>query len=187
MKRNEQALRDQQIAVERGLGDSENAVAERHGMTTRTVRRAVRRAELNRSPVFDDPVDLTLDHVASLEKAISDLALVRMRHGVSPKTEVAAIRQQLQAMSQRREFLIAIGIIPTNRASSAEHRALYAGQIAHWMRDAARNWGMDSDAEEWISAAINDWLENGPQEPLGPKPDRSTHKHVPQEQQDEAE
>lgn len=120
MNRRAQAHRDLLIALESLTGRSQSAIAERYGISERTVRRAVKRAK-QRGGAF--PTGTSFGHLSEhwvqLAAAIEDLALVRTA-ATNPRTSVAAIRAQAALLIERWRILVSLGLVqaPTEGSTS---------------------------------------------------------------------
>lgn len=159
--------RDLQIGIQRSLGHSEEAVAENHGVSTRTVRRVYKklRDDAHR-PDASDPVGLITEEVMRLDSLAEDLAKERI-WGRSSDVRIRAMLGQLRVWKTRRGVLTDIGVFP-----SADYQSIRRGcatQIEGWLRTEIGAAGYPNELGVWISKRIQDWVDDGPKTPHSEK------------------
>lgn len=98
MRRSEQSRRDRRIAFERKT-TAAGEVARRHGVSTRTVRRAVRRVEREVGRDGMIGIDLMARQKARLESANDELSRLRGRHD-DPELLVRIVSAQLEVIRE---------------------------------------------------------------------------------------
>jgi hypothetical protein len=127
-------------------------LARRYGVSERTVRRAIRRVQR------EDPAahERRVDYHRFLDTTIEQLAVERM-NARSPRTRIAAMRQQMNLMKERERFHLDPGIrfAPPERDQPSPDRfavALVALAIAE---------GLDEGVVAWIQETSEKLLAGG--------------------------
>lgn len=112
MRREARVQRDLVMRFESLSGLTHKEIARRHGVSTKTVQRAVARARCPSFPSTDTHgVDQLSERWAQIERMIEDLALARME-ATNPRTQVAAIRVQSTLLIEQVRMLIALRPAP---------------------------------------------------------------------------
>ena len=120
----------------------------RYGVSERTVRRAIKRSETTWSLPHAPPLTQHLDDLwARLVAANEDLALARIA-AHNPRTQVAALRRQLDVMAEQRQILAAL------RGGAGQSVSLE--RIHEKLLAAARRDQVGAEVEAWLRDAFHE-------------------------------
>lgn len=111
----QQYRQDQQIVLALLNGSTQAEAAARHGVSERTVRRALKRWKESRPKSLDlsDPLEQLADQLHFLQVAKEDLAEIRCDPASSERTTIAAIAAQLKVQREHTDLMIATGLLPS--------------------------------------------------------------------------
>lgn len=156
MSRQARLRRDLCMTVESASGSSHQQIAQRHGVSTKTVQRAIMRARGAGSDVgSDSPGGLLSDHWLKLEQAKEDLALARIG-AANDRTRVAATRLQTALMREQWNMLLQLGLVPSTR-DHRELRKAIGGELRGTILAAARQDGLSAEMQTWLDDATGDF------------------------------
>ena len=152
MTRDRQLRRDLAIALEAIGGRPQREIATRYGICTRTVRRAIGRAQQLADGNYSKETLESLDkRWTELTASIEDLGIARIE-AQNPRTLIAAISKQSKLMHARSKLQIACARIDPARD---RQRIALAQEFADQLLAAARRDGLARETRIWLATATS--------------------------------
>lgn len=148
MNRREQERRDHLIAAGSASGLCQNELADRFGVSERTVRRALGRV---RGAAVRPSLDRLTDHCDQLDEAIEQLGIARSA-AENPRTVVAAIGAQAQLLMRRHEIWADLGLAPFPDSDARSRLDLFAERL---LEAAEADAELDEGARRWLLATTD--------------------------------
>src|SRR5688572_27206 len=150
----ERRRRDGMIVADRARGLTWPQLADRHGVSERTARRAVEVWYRRQPAMLDvDPDQVVRETLASLEQSIGDYALLSMT-AKGEAIRLGAMKARDDALGHRILLLRSIGRLPKDWQAWSSHRDTV--ELLERFHDVLRRHGVDDAVLEEFRRVIND-------------------------------
>lgn len=150
LNRRQRYERDLAMAHAAAAGNCYREIARAHGVSEKTVQRAVHRVRSRQASTL--PVlERTAEHVLRLDRSIEDLALARAA-GPTPRSMIAAIQCQATLLMERHR--LAACLWPKSVASGRNPEVPCLANVRDRLLTAARSDGLGPGVEKWLEGQL---------------------------------